>query len=289
MQQHTQEERAVGRSARVKESHEDRHPTTPSTEASIGDSVSRAKRLCTTQKTGPCQGNPPKDMTPEERLRLINQRWEAFYHQKKDFLRHYCYGDEDLVSIGLLSVRKRLEEHPDCPESWLVHRAKLDIATARASNDRLYLSFNKDQQKGEEFVNDVLEYEAMTPLQQDPEKQFLDQAQFHKMWDALSNMERKFLLILREEFLKKSGKAGHRWWGGKYAHTQTDRPKPKKRFRQEVSHSITDYYVSFANLRYHFFMNFGTDEEIEREKAWYANFNPNGRLHHKRDGRYDRD
>ena len=61
----------------------------------------------------------PATMPPEQ-LRSVNQRWEEFYHRKKAWLRHFCWGDEDLVSIGLLSVRKTLEQHPHCPESWLV-------------------------------------------------------------------------------------------------------------------------------------------------------------------------
>ena len=218
-------------------------------------------------------------------LEQINRRWEDFYHRKRAFLHHYAGGDEDLVSIGLLSVRKTLEDHPDCPESWLVHRAKLDIISARTPTDRVYLSLDKDRHHDSDWVTDQLQYEAMTPLQRNPEIGVVDRIQFRQMWEALPEMERKFLIILREEYIQETR---HRWWGGKYAHTQTERPKPKKRFRSEVSWSLTDYYVAFANVRYQFYMHFGTDEEIERERTWYANFTPNGRLHNKRDSRYDR-
>ena len=227
----------------------------------------------------------PSTITPEEdQLQRINQRWKQFYEDKKEFLLHFAYEDEDLATEGLLAV----QETPHCPESWLVRRAKLTIMTARRLSEYgFWLSFNNDQRNDEDFFNDALQYEAMTPLQQEPEKQFIDQAQFHKMWDALSDMEREFLLILREEYIQQTR---HRWYGGVYAHTQPQRPNPKTRFREEVSHSITDYYNSFANIRYHFYMNFGTDEEVEREKEWYASYSgPNGRLHATRDGRYHRD
>ena len=224
------------------------------------------------------------DMT-EQQVEVINQRWEDFYHRKKAFLRHYAFGDEDAVSIALLAVRKTLHEHPDCPESWLVNRAKLEIQTAHTPTGRAYLPLDKDRHYDADWVTDELECEAMTPLQRNPEIVFIDSAQFQKMWDALGEMERKFLLILREEHILKTN---HRWWGGKYAHTQTELPKPKTRFRAEVSWSITDYYESFDNIRYQFYMHFGTDEEREREKAWYASFNPQGRLHTNRDGRYDK-
>ena len=126
----------------------------------------------------------------------------------------------------------------------------------------------------------------MTPLQQNPEKQFIDKTQYQNLWNALSDMERQLLLIVREEYIMDTRT---RWYGGNPVKTQPQRPKPKTRFREEVSHSITDYYHSFANIRYHFYMNFGCAEEIEREKQWYAEYSgPNGRLHATRDGRYHR-
>ena len=229
--------------------------------------------------------NSPADIS-QEQLSHINQRWEQFYHNKQNWLRRYCYGDEDLMSIGLLSVRKRLAEHPDCPESWLVYRANLDIATARAPVDRVYLFFDKDQHYDEGWVNDDLEYDAMTPLQRDPELVFIDRVGYQKMLDTLGGMERKLLEILCQEQIMD---IRHRWYGGQYSHTQADRPRPKKRFKEEVSKSETDWYVCFANVRHQFYMHFGTDEEIEREKQWYASFDPSkGGLHRNRDGRYDK-
>jgi len=225
----------------------------------------------------------PTEMT-EELLAKINQRWEDFYHRKGSLLRHYAWDDEDLVSIGLLSVRKTLEANPDCPDSWLVERARLDIYNARTPTARVHLSLDNQTDSG--WVTDQLQYEAIDVLQRNPEIGIIDGILFRQMYEALGEMERKFLLILREEYIQDTR---HRWWDGQYAHTQPQRPKPKKRFRTEVSWSLKDYYLSFANVRYQFYMHFGNEEEIAREKAWYASFSPNRRLHHKRDGRYDRD
>jgi len=118
------------------------------------------------------------DLTEEE-LQHINQRWEEFYHKHKGFLRHYAYGDEDLVSIGILSARETLAKHPNCPESWLVHRTKLNINTARASGNRVYLSLDSDNDK--QWVNDALQYEAMTTYEQIPEILYQDQVKFNRL------------------------------------------------------------------------------------------------------------
>ena len=57
--------------------------------------------------TGKLDGKEPKtggDELTEEQQKHINQSFEEFYLKHKGFLRHYAYGDEDLVSIGILSA-----------------------------------------------------------------------------------------------------------------------------------------------------------------------------------------
>ncbi|MCH8292133.1 hypothetical protein IH992_13645 [Candidatus Poribacteria bacterium] len=224
------------------------------------------------------------DLT-EKQQKHINRRWEEFYLKHKGFLRRYAYGDEDLVSIGILSARSTLAEHPNCPESWLVHRAKLDINSARASDDRVYLSLDCDSDNDKQWVNDALQYQAMTRYEQDPEIIYHDQVKFNRLWDSLDGLEQKLLMILREEHITETR---HRWYGGTYTHTHRSRPQPKKRFLAEVSQREVDWYLCFANVRYQFYSHFGTEEEIEREDRWYAGFNPSqGGLHHNRDARYD--
>lgn len=212
-------------------------------------------------------------------LNHINQRFQQFYYDKKDFLRRYAYGDEDLVSIALIAAWNTLRENPDCPESWLVQRSKNVIKNARKScksHESLDTTFNEDP------LNN-LEFSALSYYQRNPEILFLDRAMLSMMWDTLGDKERKLLLILREEYIMETR---HRWYQGKYSHTEGERPKPKKRFMTEVSHRENDWYLSFANVRYQFYMHFGTDEEIKREKAWYASFDPNkSRLHANREGR----
>jgi len=237
--------------------------------------------------TGKLHGNEPKtvDDLTEEQLKHINRRWEEFYLKHKGFLRHYAYGDEDLVSIAILSARDTLAKHPNCPESWLVQRAKLDINTARASGDRVYLSLDGDSDNDKQWVNDALQYQAMTRYEQIPEILYQDQVKFNRLWDSLDGLEQKLLTILREEHITETR---HRWYGGTYTHTHRSRPHPKKRFEKEVSQREVDWYLCFANVRYQFYLHFGTEQEIERENRWYAGFNPSkGGLHHNRDGRYD--
>ena len=163
--------------------------------------------------TGKLDGKEPKtggDDLTEEQLKHINRRWEEFYLKHKGFLRRYAYGDEDLVSIGILSARSTLAEHPNCPESWLVHRAKLDINSARASDDRVYLSLDGDSDNDKQWVNDALQYQAMTRYEQDPEILYHDQVKFNRLWDSLDGMEQKLLMILREEHIMETR---HRWYG----------------------------------------------------------------------------
>ncbi len=102
------------------------------------------------------------------------------------------------MSIGILSARSTLAEHPNCPESWLVHRAKLDINSARASGDRVYLSLDGDSDNDKQWVNDALQYQAMTRYEQVPEIIYHDQVKFNRLWDSLDGLEQKLLMILRE-------------------------------------------------------------------------------------------
>ncbi|MCH8295994.1 hypothetical protein IH992_33365, partial [Candidatus Poribacteria bacterium] len=151
---------------------------------------------------GKLDGNDVDELT-EEQLKHINRRWEEFYLKHKGFLRRYAYGDEDLVSIGILSARDTLAKHPNCPESWLVQRAKLDINSARASDDRVYLSLDRDSDSDsdKQWGNDALQYQAMTTYEQVPEILYHDQVKFNRLWDALDGMEQKLLMILREEHI----------------------------------------------------------------------------------------
>ena len=231
----------------------------------------------------------------EAHLNRVNGRWEQFFREKKWILDTYTFGDEDLVSIGLLSVRRTLCQYPDCPDSWLVRRAKFDMLSAIRWGESLDASKRDyqrrdapkdDDAKREMRYRDQIEFEAFLYACRHPETIVIDQLQFQALINDLDEMEIKLLRILKEETPEKDR---YRYWNGKYNPLgQREKGRAKKRFCQEVSSRVKDYTISFATLRFKFFKHFGTDEEIERERQWYDNFDPFGRLHVNRGGHYDR-
>ena len=96
-------------------------------------------------------------------------------------------------------------------------------------------------------------------------------------------MEQKLVQILKEEVGDTP-----RYWNGKYVHVAHKKGRIKKRFQNEVSKAVKDYTLSLANVRFKFFLHFGTDAEIQRETQWIETFDPFGRLHVDRNGKYDR-
>ena len=78
----------------------------------------------------PFEGPHPDDLTAEE-LHHINTRWEQFFRQKKGLIDYLADYDEDLASIAMLSVRRTIALYPECPDSWLVAKAKYDMKSAK--------------------------------------------------------------------------------------------------------------------------------------------------------------
>jgi len=97
-------------------------------------------------------------------------------------------------------------------------------------------------------------------------------------------MERQLIQILKEEYRDPP-----RWFEGEYIKVPEKRKGAKKRFKQEVSSSETDYVVSFAHARKKFYEIFGTEEEAERERQWYRDWVPTTQsMHASRTGKYQR-
>jgi len=226
----------------------------------------------------PFEGQEPEEMT-EEQLCNVNHRWEEFFLKKKGILDGFTRGNEDLVSIGLLSVRRTLCLYPDCPESWLVRRAKLDIMNA-AKWGQSVDSATKDRQRKEPFYRSSMRADAVG---QSIEVAIFDKLQYEEFLQDLTPMEQRLVELLKQE---KGDKA--RWYKGEYVPVLREKGQGRKRFHQEVSPSVKDYMVSYAHARFKFYLHFGEEWEIKREREWLENWQPYQSLHASRNGKCKR-
>jgi hypothetical protein len=248
----------------------------------------------------PFEGPHPDEMS-EAKLTHLNVRWEQFFREKKGLMDALAGYDEDLSSIGMLSVRRTLALYPDCPESWLVQRAKYDMKCAKRwggnldSDKRSACRDDIHTHRGDEpdrfaqrlanFLCSQQEYRILEERGDIHrfEREQIDTIAFKQYLATLNKMEQRLVQILKEE-----DRDPPRWYQGKYVKVPDRRIGVKKRFKQEVSPSETDYLVSFANTRLKFYEMFGTDEEIQRERTWYQSWKPSQSLHVSRTGKYQR-
>jgi len=226
----------------------------------------------------PFGGLTPNEMT-EEQLEHVNRRWEEFFREKKGILYSFTNGNEDLVSIGMFSVRKMLCKHPDCPVSWLVSRAKFDILKA-AGLGHCVDSKKKDEHRKNPNYRSTIDSEMVG---KSTEIAIFDKLQYEEFWNDLTPMEQKLVELLKEE---KGDEA--RWYKGEYVHVQRKKGKARKRFHEEVSPSVKDYMLAYANARFKFYLYFGEDWEIKREREWLDNWQPYQSLHASRNGKCQR-
>lgn len=242
----------------------------------------------------PLGGKLPSEMTDSE-LAHVNRRWEWFFREKRWVLENFARGDEDAVSIGLLSVRGTLCKYPNCPTSWLVQRAKLDILKQAdigkllGSPKWLFLkrkpreSDDRFRQQSAVREEEKLEFEALQG--QDFEAHIYDKLQYEEFWNDLTEMEQKLVKLLKEE----KGDPP-RWYKSEYVKVPHERKKgqARKRFYEEVSPSVKDYLVAYAHVRFKFYLHFGTEEEISREREWLEKWQPCQSLHASRNGKCKR-
>jgi len=117
-----------------------------------------------------------------------------------------------------------------------------------------------------------------------PERDITDKLAFEHYLQTLDDMEQRLVQILIEEY-----RGPPQWYQGTYVKVVEKRIGPKKRFKQEVSRSETDYVVCLAHARKRFYEIFGTSEEAEREGDWYRDWVPTTQsMHASRSGKYER-
>jgi len=151
----------------------------------------------------PFEGVSPEQMLPEE-LNRLNNRWEEFYQNKKKVLDKFTGYDHDLVSIGLLSVRRMLCLYPDCSNGLLIQQAKYDImASLRWGNSIDSHKHHEDRQDiapigtkylpfsaaGDSLLEDQIQHEAGSSngTLGRFETQLFDRIQYQEFWDSLTN------------------------------------------------------------------------------------------------------
>ena len=249
----------------------------------------------------PFEGPHPEDLTEAELLH-INTRWEEFFRKKKGLIDYLTDYDEDLSSIAMLGVRRTIALHPDCPDSWLVQRAKYDIKSARYWGSCIDSGTRKNQRDdiGDVAGNDngsfadrladflenkqqyrVLEHQGQTGQS---ETKAIDKITYNEFFQSLDPMEQKLVEILKDEY-----RGDWKWFEGEYVKQAEKGNSPKTRFKGEVSKSETDYVVSFAHARTKFYELFGTEEEAQKERKWFRDWTPTVEpLHGNRTGYYER-
>lgn len=279
--------------------------TTPKPEPLPEDTLERitaSEDFTGKQRYGmPFEGPHPDELTAEE-LNRINARWEQFFRAKKGLIDYLAGYDEDLSSIAILSVRRTIALHPDCPDSWLVARAKYDMKSARYWGGCIDNGRRKNQrddigsvtgddagsfaQRLAQFLSNQQEYRSLAHqgLTHGLETQVLDSITYTQFLNSLDPMERRLIEILRDEY-----RGDWKWYLGQYATTVGVGNRPKQRFKQEVSPSETDYVVCYAHARKKFYEFFGSEEEARREQEWFKDYVPNvTSLHASRTALYQR-
>lgn len=223
----------------------------------------------------------PESMSTEsmskEQLQLVNQRWEEFFHQKKHVLEYYARGNQDLVSLGLLSVRKRLCEDADSPISHLLQRARLDMLKARGQGSSIDTPKLSGCRKYP--LSPTGAYEATIEVH--PEHALWDTLQYQQFWDSLTLTEQHLVQLLKEE----KGENRDSWYQGVYVPVVRRKGRARRRFHEEVTPSETEYKTAYAHARCKFFQHFGSAEEAERERIWLERWDASQSLHASRNGK----
>ena len=231
------------------------------------------------------EGDAPQEMTAED-LERINKQWERFYHTKKKVLDRFTGYDEDLVSIGLLSVRRLLCLYPHCSDGLLIKQAQYDImASLRWGNS---LDSRKHQEEREDItptgkkflpfsasddssMEDQVQYEALSSngMLGKFERMLFDKLQYQEFWTHLTDMERKLVRYLKEE---KDSKP--QWYKSEYVKVARKKGKARKRLMEETKCSDRKYRQTYVSTRLKFYEHFGADEEIQQEHRWFENWKP---------------
>ncbi|MCH8295995.1 hypothetical protein IH992_33370 [Candidatus Poribacteria bacterium] len=253
------------------------------------------------RKGMPFEGPHPDEMTPEQ-LQRLNDSWERFFREKRGLIDYFADYDEDLSSIAMLGVRRMIALHPDCPDSWLVQRAKYDIKSARYWGGCIDNGSRRDQrvdvgyvcgddegnlaERLRNFFINKQQYRILEELGMGDgvDNSVIDQMTCEEFYASLDGMERQLVDILIDEYRGDWG-----WYKGEYATHPEKGSGPKQRFKREVTQSETAYVVTYVSVRRKFYERFGSAQEVEREREWCKNWDPTQPIHRNRGtGLYER-
>lgn len=219
------------------------------------------------------------NITPQQ-LHAINERWEQFFYRKRHVLDYYAGGDQDLVSLGLISVRKLLCQDVDFPTAYLLRRAQLDMLKARGRGSSIDTQKLTSQRKYPLFRT----RESSEDVGVCPESDLFDALQYQQYWASLTSTEQQLIRLLKEE----KGEENYHWYQGEYVPVARRKGSARKRFMEEVNPSETAYKRAYAQARFKFYQHFGSEVEIEREWAWFSQWKPCQSLHASRNGKATR-
>ena len=264
---------------------------------SIDDYISKEDFTSKKRLGMPFEGLYPDQMT-EERLKIVNDRWESFYRRKKKVLERFTGYDQDLVSIGMLSARRMLCLYPGCSDELVLKHVKYDIMGSLKWGTSLdsrkhhkereditptgqkYLPFSSAD---DTLMEDVVQYQAVSHngYLGKFERLLFDRLQYQEFWDNLNDTEKTLVKLMKEE---KGDKP--RWYHNEYVRVAERKGKARKRFMQETGVSDRKYRQTYVSVRLKFYEHFGAEVEIQREKEWFENFKPEKSIHPYKTGKY---
>jgi hypothetical protein len=237
----------------------------------------------------PFEGYAPKDMTEEE-LQRVNSRWEHFYRTKKKDLARLTR-DEDLMSIGLLSVRRMLCLDPECSDGLLIQQAKFDILSslrwgqsidsrkrraegldiAPTGREDFPFCTPDDTTLEDEVHGKAIKYNGSLDR---GERVLIDNLQYQAFWNSLTELEQQLVTYLKEETADEP-----RWYQGEYVKVERHKGHARQRFLEATGVSNKQYTRTYARLRLKFYEHFGTEDERKRERKWFETWKPAHSLH----------
>jgi hypothetical protein len=220
------------------------------------------------------EGKEAFQMTEDE-LHQLNDKWVYWANRLKHTISWYARGDEDLIQVGIINLRRTLCEDINYPENYLLHRARLAIWMAyskgKSVDSRKSTTLNQRDRNGGVLViyTDGFENPYDNPLLSDelkynPEVLAIDKIAYEDFMTDLTSEESELLsLIIETKYNGKSGPGSFR-----------------REFIKKTGSTHSHYEVVMMSLQRKFYHHYGTDYEKEEFENFYLNWRPRTPMYH---------
>jgi hypothetical protein len=220
------------------------------------------------------EGKEAWEMTEDE-LQQLNSRWVYWANRLKHTISWYARGDEDLIQVGIINLRRTLCEDINYPANYLLHRARLAIWMAyskgKSVDSRKSTTLNqRDRNGGVDLIyTDGFENPYDNPLLSDelkynPEVLAIDKIAYEAFMTDLTSEESELLsLIIETKYNGKNGPGSFR-----------------RDFIKKTGSTHSNYEVVMMSLQRKFYHHYGTEEEKEEFENFYLNWRPRTPMYH---------